>query len=428
MVMGPFSDTHDTLSAALAQIGTSKIWSHDFGVLLPHHGLAPITLTITCPSGPPPTIESFDIYVDPSGTVVDSCTKQPISGATVTLLKQFPPLPPGGGSFITPSPSDSIPTTNPQTTGADGAFGWDVIPGTWEVQASKAGYVTSTTSPLSIPPSVTGLQISLTPTAGCETIPPTVAITSPADGSTIDHLTSISGTASDDTFVSSVTVSIDGATPQTATYSAGSWTLAVSLANGPHTAVATATDSVGLTTTTPVTHFTIGLQPTKGEVSGHGKIGKGTHFELDAESKDGKTFKGHLDFTDKSGHIDLDGKTITLLTVDDTFTTATINGDGKVGDDTPVTFQVVVTDPETKGSSDTFSIKIIDSTGSTIYQNSGNVKGHIEIENEKDKHHGDEKDNDDKHHGDEKGNDDNHHNDDKISAGEPPNEQNDVNS
>ena len=45
------------------------------------------------------------------------------------------------------------------------------------------------------------------------------------------------------------------------------------------------------------------------------------------------------------------------------------------------TFLVNVTDPDKKGYRDTFSITVTNSTGNITYQNSGTVKGHIEIHN-----------------------------------------------
>ena len=46
--------------------------------------VTPVTMTITCPDPTDDSVVPFSIYIDPSGTVVDSALR-PISGATVTL-------------------------------------------------------------------------------------------------------------------------------------------------------------------------------------------------------------------------------------------------------------------------------------------------------------------------------------------------------
>jgi hypothetical protein len=131
------------------------------------HGYAQVTISLTCPGGPTNTIP-FTIYLDPSGTVI-SPTGAPIGGATVTLLTAptaagpFTPVPNGSAVM---SPANRV---NPGVTAADGLYGWDVIPGFYEVQAQKAGCVAPTTPPspvavsavLQIPPAVTGLLLTL---------------------------------------------------------------------------------------------------------------------------------------------------------------------------------------------------------------------------------------------------------------------------
>jgi hypothetical protein len=166
--IGPFSDTPELgiVSMAMTQeVSDPTMWTATFGPFLPHHGIATTTFTPVCPT-PPPTIVTFDIYVDPSGTISNACTGLPISGATTTLLVDS-----GGGVFV-PATAHSppiIPAINPETTIADGMFGWEAIPGTYEVTAASTGYVSQTTPPVTIPPAVTGLNIHLTPIGGCTT-------------------------------------------------------------------------------------------------------------------------------------------------------------------------------------------------------------------------------------------------------------------
>jgi putative cell wall-binding protein len=138
-----------------------------------HHGAATFTVTLTCPTGPAQTA-SFDGYVDPSGQVVDT-HGNPIAGVTVTLFSAtgtpgfFAGVPNGSAQM---SPANR---TNPQTTPTDGSFGWDVAPGSYEVEASKAGCVsaanpaqaTAQSPVLTVPPAVTGVTLTLScPTGG----------------------------------------------------------------------------------------------------------------------------------------------------------------------------------------------------------------------------------------------------------------------
>lgn len=131
-----------------------------------NHGYAQVTITVTC-GGVTQTV-TFPIWLDPSGTVIGP-NGLPIGGATVTLLSAptasgpFTPVPNGSAVM---SPSNRV---NPGVTAADGLFGWDVVPGWYEVQAQKAGCVAPTSPPtpvavspvLQIPPAVTGLLLTL---------------------------------------------------------------------------------------------------------------------------------------------------------------------------------------------------------------------------------------------------------------------------
>ncbi|MCW2641263.1 MAG: hypothetical protein JWP76_3569 [Dactylosporangium sp.] len=105
--------------------------------LYPEHGDAAVSITVNCPDATTTHVD-FTVYIDPSGTVVDT-TGAAVPGATVTLLRSdtaagpFTAVP-DGSPIMSPSAR-----SNPETTGADGAFHWDVLAGFYQVQATKAG-------------------------------------------------------------------------------------------------------------------------------------------------------------------------------------------------------------------------------------------------------------------------------------------------
>ena len=75
------------------------------------------------------------IRADPSGTVVDAATGEPVPGAGVTLW--YAPLP-----GVDPEPWDASPwgQENPLATDGGGRFSWEVPEGWWQVRVEAEGY------------------------------------------------------------------------------------------------------------------------------------------------------------------------------------------------------------------------------------------------------------------------------------------------
>jgi hypothetical protein len=125
-----------------------------------HSGTALFAIFISCPGGGNQQTSFNFVYIDPSGTVVDQ-HNTPIAGATVTLLRADT----ADGPFVAVPNNSAImsPTnrTNPDTTDAGGAFGWDVIAGFYKVQAAAPNCTSTTSDVLTIPPAVTGLVLQL---------------------------------------------------------------------------------------------------------------------------------------------------------------------------------------------------------------------------------------------------------------------------
>lgn len=137
--------------------------------LHPIHGSGTITITISgCPNPAQDQSFAFAIYIDPGGQVIDT-TGSPIVGASVTLLQGA-----GTSGPFTPVPNGSTVMSvgnraNPDTTSAGGSFGWDVTPGTYEVQASAPGCTNPSdptqpdvvSAPFAVPPPISNLQLTL---------------------------------------------------------------------------------------------------------------------------------------------------------------------------------------------------------------------------------------------------------------------------
>lgn len=180
-------------------------------------GLATITLTVTCPDGSTATTPFDVMYIDPSGTVLDTDGK-PIDGAKVVLQHSdsadgpFTDVPDGSDVM---SPANRV---NPWTTGPDGTFKWDVVAGYYRLQVSAPGYqvpgtddAVLTTEVWRIPPEVVGLELVLE-RAGGTLAEPTVTVTAKpakaAVGKPVTLRAAITGSAGRPT--GSVDFSLDG--------------------------------------------------------------------------------------------------------------------------------------------------------------------------------------------------------------------------
>jgi 5-hydroxyisourate hydrolase-like protein (transthyretin family) len=111
--------------------------------------------------------EVAGVYLfDPSGKVFDADTGTPIAGATVTLKR----LNPAQSTYVEMSSPLNAgmfqPEVNPQTTGSDGRYAWNVVDGQYLVEVSIAGCSPATSGAVSVPPPVTNLDVGLT----CESV------------------------------------------------------------------------------------------------------------------------------------------------------------------------------------------------------------------------------------------------------------------
>ena len=168
--------------------GPLGVYTGSSPALYPFKGYATVVSVISCPGvgGFITTIVAFNIFVDPSGTV-RTTAGEPVVGATVTLLRSE-----AGGPFVAVANGSALLSPdnrrNPDTTGVDGRFGWDVVAGTYQVRAERAGCVSPSdpTQPfvlspvLVVPPAAVNVDLRLSCSAADSTAPITVATASPA--------------------------------------------------------------------------------------------------------------------------------------------------------------------------------------------------------------------------------------------------------
>jgi len=138
----------------------------------PNSGSAQFTYTIQCPDGTSKTV-SFDIYIDPSGQIVDQYGT-PVAGATATVLRAETsegPFEPVTDLRLLGEANRS----NPIVTTADGRFYWDVVPGWYQVKVEVAGAATIVTAAMEVAPARTGLVIVVPDVPGAVPPAPSVA-------------------------------------------------------------------------------------------------------------------------------------------------------------------------------------------------------------------------------------------------------------
>jgi len=185
--VNPYDGESGTVTGALtpgAVSGDSTTYSASIPQLYPLHGSAQVTITVTgCADPTADQNSAFDIYIDPSGMVVNT-SGQPIADATVTLLTAssaagpFYPVPNGSAVM---SPDNRV---NPFTTDATGSYGWDTLAGNYEVEATAPGCYApgNPSSPavysqvLTVPPAATGVTLTL----DCAPLPPSTPAPAPA--------------------------------------------------------------------------------------------------------------------------------------------------------------------------------------------------------------------------------------------------------
>ncbi|MDQ3741338.1 MAG: carboxypeptidase-like regulatory domain-containing protein, partial [Actinomycetota bacterium] len=114
-------------------------------------------LTVIDPQGVVYDQDQYDAARANGATEAAARTAAAIAGATVRLQREV------DGTFVNVLSGDPgiMPKMNPQVTGANGLFQWDVSVGRYRVVVTKAGYDTVTSRAVDIPPPVLDLHVPM---------------------------------------------------------------------------------------------------------------------------------------------------------------------------------------------------------------------------------------------------------------------------
>lgn len=93
--------------------------------------------------------------IDPSGSVYEAVPSNRLSGVQAEIWYR------DGSGQETLWDAGSFDQLNPQTTGPDGGFYWDVPAGSWQVRFTKAGYRDTSTDWLPVPPPQVGISVPI---------------------------------------------------------------------------------------------------------------------------------------------------------------------------------------------------------------------------------------------------------------------------
>ena len=137
--------------------------------------------------------------LDPSGIVYEAFPANLLAGVTATVFAVEE-----GVVADEPWVAGDYDQENPQVTGSEGFFGWDVPQGAWQVKFAKDGYESVSTDPLQVPPPQVGLEVGMIATAAPEVESAT------ADARTLEVAFNQYMDAGDDTLADAV-VKVNGA-------------------------------------------------------------------------------------------------------------------------------------------------------------------------------------------------------------------------
>lgn len=168
VVLNFLGKTHTLNKAADGVTFTGKIpygWS-SYGEQLLTMTFKKGDMTITLP------LMEIIVLIDPSGYVFEGSMDNRLEGVTAVVEEETT-----DGVWAEWNAA-FFGQVNPQTTDADGRYGWDVIQGNWRVQFTKQGYENYTSRIVVVPPAETMLNVPMVRTSA-----PAVVSVTPAASS-----------------------------------------------------------------------------------------------------------------------------------------------------------------------------------------------------------------------------------------------------
>jgi uncharacterized repeat protein (TIGR01451 family) len=170
--------------------GPAPTWTYTV-TFYPRYGDATVIYTVHYSTGGSQVGFSFNIYVDPAGYIYNVVTLERISDASVWLQR---PNGRGGWANVSAGESPAVmqPDVNPLTTGANGQYQWDTLPGTYRVHVEASGYYPADSIVVTVPPPVTDLHVGLTPLPVINSPPAVGVIAAPNSPVQIDTVVSVS--------------------------------------------------------------------------------------------------------------------------------------------------------------------------------------------------------------------------------------------
>jgi hypothetical protein len=156
--------------------GLSLAYDLTEGLTTQHFLVSVGGMTLIDPQGVVFDTAQFSAAIAGGQTPVQALATAAIAGATVRLQRQN-----GSGGFdnvLSGDPGIS-PNVNPETTGSDGRFQWDVAAGIYRVSVTAPGHHSATSSAVAIPPPALDLNVGLAPIPPTPPPPPVTPVVPP---------------------------------------------------------------------------------------------------------------------------------------------------------------------------------------------------------------------------------------------------------
>lgn len=207
-------------------------------------------------------------YADGSHTIFAMATDSVGHASTTSVALTFSNTPPtltitspasgavvAGSATVSGTASSTAGLASVQVRVDSGAWTSSPNTGNWSVIIDTTAYPDGAHTIYAMATDSVGRTATSSVSVTVSNAPPTVAITSPQAGATVAGMTNVSGTAGSSAGISSVQVQVDANPPVTAA-GGSQWSASIdttTLANGQHTLTATATDTLGRSSSASIT-------------------------------------------------------------------------------------------------------------------------------------------------------------------------------